>query len=135
MSTLAEVSCVDKDQTAKPGGPTLRGDFLWTFFGNGIYAACQWLILVLLAKTSTPEVVGQYSLALAVAMPVVTFATFQLRSVQVSDIREKHGFRDYLGFRIWTMIGAMAVLTAICLGLRYPTATFILVEVLGAVLA
>jgi len=135
MSTPVEVSRVHKGQAAKRGGPTLRADFLWTFFGNGLYAACQWAILVLLAKTSTPEVVGQYSLALAVAMPVITFATFQLRSVQVSDTREEHGFRDYLGFRIWTMIGAMVVLTAICLGLRYPNSTFILVEVLGAALA
>ena len=135
MSTPVEISGVENGQTPKPGGPTLRADFLWTFFGNGIYAACQWLILVLLAKTSTPEVVGQYSLALAVATPVITFAAFQLRSVQVSDVREEHGFRDYLGFRVWTMIAAMVILTAICLCLRYPNETLILVEILGAALA
>jgi O-antigen/teichoic acid export membrane protein len=84
----------------KASEPTLRGDFFWTFLGNGIYAACQWAVLVLLAKTGSPELVGRYALAVAIATPVITFATFQLRSVQVTDIREQHSFGDYLGFRV-----------------------------------
>ncbi len=108
---------------------------MWTFLGNGIYAACQWGILVLLAKTGSPELVGHYSFALAVATPVITFATFQLRSVQVTDIREQHCFRDYLGFRVWTMTAAMALLTAICFAFRYPAASIVLIEILGLALA
>jgi O-antigen/teichoic acid export membrane protein len=119
----------------KANGPTLRTDFFWTFFGNGIYAACQWAVLVLFAKTGSPELVGRYALAVAVATPVVTFATFQLRSVQVTDIREQHSFRDYLGFRVWTMVAAMAVLTAVCFAFRYPAASMGLIEILGMALA
>jgi O-antigen/teichoic acid export membrane protein len=119
----------------KASGPTLRSDFFWTFFGNGIYAACQWAVLVLLAKTGSPEIVGRYALAVAIATPVITFATFQLRSVQVTDIREQHSFRDYLGFKTWTMIAAMIVLTIICFAFRYPVASAALIEILGIALA
>jgi O-antigen/teichoic acid export membrane protein len=119
----------------KASGPTLRSDFFWTFFGNGIYAACQWAVLVLLAKTGSPEIVGRYALAVAIATPVITFATFQLRSVQVTDIREQHSFGDYLGFKIWTMIAAMVVLTIICFAFRYPVASAALIEILGIALA
>jgi O-antigen/teichoic acid export membrane protein len=124
-----------EDHARKVRGPTLRGDFLWTFFGNGIYAACQWGVLVLLAKTGSPELVGHYSFAIAVAMPIITFATFQLRSVQVTDIREQHSFGDYLGFRVWTMVAAMVALTTICFAFRYPAASVGLIELLGIGLA
>jgi O-antigen/teichoic acid export membrane protein len=119
----------------KASGPTLRGDFFWTFLGNGIYAACQWAVLVLLAKTGSPELVGRYALAVAIATPVITFATFQLRSVQVTDIREQHSFGDYLGFRVWTMLAAMVALTIICIAFRYPAASVGLIEILGTALA
>jgi hypothetical protein len=38
---------------------TLRVNFLWTLAGNVVYAACQWGILVALAKLGTPQMVGR----------------------------------------------------------------------------
>jgi len=35
-----------------------------------IYSGCQWGTLVLLAKLGNPTMVGQYSLALAIATPI-----------------------------------------------------------------
>jgi hypothetical protein len=52
---------------APTGGLSLRKNFSWTFVGNVVYAACQWGILVALAKLGTPEMVGQFTLGLAVA--------------------------------------------------------------------
>ena len=118
-----------------PAGVSLRRDFLWTLLGNGIYAVSQWAIIVMLAKWSGPEVVGFYSFAVAVATPLVTFATFQLRSVQVTDVGGEHRFSDYLGFRLLSMLGALAVLTGVCLALHYAPSTTALVEVLGLALA
>jgi O-antigen/teichoic acid export membrane protein len=116
-------------------GSSLRGDFFWTLVGNGIYAVSQWCVIVLLAKWSRPEVVGTYSFAMAVATPLITFASFQLRAVQVTDVRGEHDFSDYLGFRLLSMVAAMAVLTVLCLALRYSPSMTGLVDALGLSLA
>ncbi len=114
---------------------TLRSDFIWTFVGNAIYAACQWAILVLLAKKGSPELVGYYAFAVAVATPVVAFTNMQLRSVQMTDVREDYSFGEYLGFRLWTTLSALVLLTGICLVMRYPLRSTILIETIGLALA
>jgi O-antigen/teichoic acid export membrane protein len=99
-------------------GLSLRANFAWTFAGNIVYSACQWGGLVVLAKLGSPEVVGQYSLGLAIAMPVLMFSCLQLRPVIASDIREEHRFGDYLGFRIVTTIAASVIILAISIVMR-----------------
>ena len=47
---------------------TLRRNFSWTFAGNAVYAACQWGMLVVLAKLGSPEMIGQFTLGLAVSI-------------------------------------------------------------------
>jgi O-antigen/teichoic acid export membrane protein len=108
---------------------SLRANFAWTFVGNVIYSGCQWGGLVVLAKLGTPELVGQYSLGLAIAMPVLMFAMLQLRPVIASDVREEYRFGDYLGFRIITTIVASLVIlvipTALHSGLKLTSLIFL----------
>ena len=49
----------------------LRVNFLWTLSGNVVYAACQWGMLVVLAKLGTHQMVGEFALALAITAPIV----------------------------------------------------------------
>jgi len=74
---------------------TLRVNFLWTLAGNVIYATCQWGILVVLAKLGTPQMVGEFALALAVTAPILIGAGLSLRSVQATDALREYKFRDY----------------------------------------
>lgn len=123
---------------APPGlerSPRLRSDFGWTFAGNAIYAACQYAVLVVLAKRGSPELVGHYSLAVAVATPVITFAMLQLRSLQVSDVRRESPFGDYFTFRLITMLLALVSIAGLCAGLKYSGSTFALTEAVGLALA
>lgn len=81
---------------------SLRWNFSWTFVGNIIYSACQWAMLVVLAKLGNPEMVGQYGLALAVATPILALSSLQLRAVLTTDVTERIPFGEYLGFRLTT---------------------------------
>jgi len=83
---------------------SLRANFLWTFVGNAVYAACQWGMLVVLAKLGTPEMVGQFALGLAVTAPVLMFFNLQLRAVQSTDSQDEYSFEHYLGLRLVTTI-------------------------------
>lgn len=107
---------------------SLRRNFSWTFAGNLVYAASQWGILVVIARLGTPEMVGQFALALAVTAPVVMFANLQLRAVQATDARRAYDFSDYLGLRLLTTAAALALIALIALlsGYRAETALVIL---------
>lgn len=94
---------------------TLRSNVLWALAGNGVYAACQWGMLLALAKLSTPELVGRFALALAITAPVFMFANLQLRTVQATDAAEDFPFRAYLDLRVITTLLAMVVVCALAI--------------------
>lgn len=91
----------------------LRANFLWTLAGNIGYAACQWCMLVLLAKMGDAEMVGQFALALAILTPVLMFSNLQLRSIQATDARHEFSVRDYLALRIVTTLLALIIIATL----------------------
>jgi len=111
------------------GAPaSLRRNFLWTLAGNVVYAACMWGILSVLTKLGSPEVVGRFALASAVATPVIMFANLQLRPVLASDAQDTHPFADYLGVRLTLLpLAFLAVAVIAFAGYSGPQAAVILV--------
>lgn len=111
-----------------PSGLSLRANFSWTFVGNGVYAASQWGILVVLAKLGSPEMVGQFALGLAIAVPIMSFATLKTRLVQATDTRQEYLFGDYFGLRLITTAMALLVIGGIVLvsDYRWETALVVL---------
>ena len=110
---------------------SLRASFSWTFVGNSVYSACQWGVLILLAKFSSPSVVGQYALGFAIVMPIISFFNLQLRQVIASDVRQEYHFREYLGFRIVSVTLALVVIVFISRMLHYDAATTKLILLIG----
>jgi O-antigen/teichoic acid export membrane protein len=88
----------------------LRQNFSWTLMGNVVYAACQWGMLVAIAKFGSPEMVGQFTLGLAITAPVLMFTNLHLRTVQVTDAKRQFLFGDYLALRIiGTTLGMLTI--------------------------
>jgi O-antigen/teichoic acid export membrane protein len=110
---------------------TLRRNFSWTFIGNGIYAACQWGMLVVLAKLGTPEMVGQFTLGLAVTAPIILFTNLQLRAVQATDAKQKYIFRDYLGMRLFSTTVGLLVIAVISFSGGYRWDTSVIIFLIG----
>jgi O-antigen/teichoic acid export membrane protein len=102
----------------------LRTNFIWTFFGNGIFAACRWGLLVILAKLGSAEIVGQLSLGIAICTPIMTFMDLNLRGVMVTDAKGIYTFGDYVGLRSITtclalfLIGLVIILSGYSLETR-----------------
>ncbi|WIV20011.1 oligosaccharide flippase family protein [Paenibacillus polygoni] len=97
---------------------SLKKNFSWTFVGNLIYALTQWGLLVSLAKFGDPEMVGQFSLALAITAPVLMLTNLQLREIQSTDTDNLYVFGDYLGLRILTSL--IAFIAIFLISLNYP---------------
>lgn len=91
-------------------GLSLKWNFSWTLAGNVVYAASQWVLLMLIAKTGSAETVGQFSYATAVTAPIITFSELGLRSIQATDARKEYYFGHYLGLRLLTTLLALLVI-------------------------
>jgi O-antigen/teichoic acid export membrane protein len=101
------------DVPAGHGRLSLRKNFIWNFAGNVIYAGCQWGMVVLLAKLTSPEMVGRFALGLAVTAPIILFSQLQLRAVQATDAKDRYDFEHYLALRLVTTGLALLVIAAV----------------------
>ncbi len=78
--------------------------------GHGVYHACQLGALILLAKFASPEIQGQYFLALAIATPVVLLLGFELRGAFVADAGNQFTFGTYRKLRqMLTLLASLAL--------------------------
>ncbi|MBW4592661.1 MAG: oligosaccharide flippase family protein [Brasilonema angustatum HA4187-MV1] len=110
---------------------SLRRNFSWTFVGNLVYAGCQWGMLVVLAKLGTPEMVGHFTLGLAVTAPVILFSNLNLRAIQATDAKQQYCFADYLGLRLLTTILSLLVIAGLTVAGGYNGETAQVILIIG----
>src|ERR1700733_15202596 len=118
-------------QSKRSHGASLRWNFSWTFVGNIVYSACQWSMLVVLAKLGNPEMVGQYGLAMAVVTPILALSSLQLRAVLTTDVKEKVPFGEYLGFRLTTTVISLLIIGTIPFVMHYRWDSTLVVLIIG----
>src|SRR5260370_16926899 len=80
----------------QPGASSLSVTFTWALAGNAVYSGGQWAMLALLAKLTRPEIVGQYALGLAIALPVIMLTTSQLRCLLPPHVHARTHSTNYL---------------------------------------
>ncbi len=85
----------------------------------------------MLAKLSSPEMVGQFTLGLAVTAPVLMFTNLQLRVIQATDARHQYLFGDYLGLRLISTALALLLITGITLAAGYRWETSLVILAVG----
>lgn len=78
-----------------PRRRSLATNTVYAVGGTGFYHVCQLGVLMLLAKFATPEISGQYFLALAIATPIVLFCGLELRGAFVADAGGQFAFGTY----------------------------------------
>ncbi len=110
---------------------SLRTNFAWTFIGNAVYAGSSWMMLVVLAKLGTPEIVGQFTLGIAITAPVIAFANLQLRQIQTTDAKNEYLFRDYFGLRLIMLVLALPVIAGIVFVSAYQLELSLTILVIG----
>ena len=90
----------------------MRVNTSWAFVGNALYAACQWVVLILLVKALPAADVGQFAYGLAITGPIFVFANVRLRDVLATGVHSPGDFYDYLMARLLTTATAIAVSVA-----------------------
>jgi O-antigen/teichoic acid export membrane protein len=99
--------------------------------GQIVYVLCQWGILIVVARSGGPEMVGRFALALAIAAPVMLFSNLSLRPALVTDVRGEHPLGRYLALRLAkTAIGG-TIVVGLALALRLESEGALLIVVVG----
>lgn len=91
---------------------SLKRNFAVTLVGNFAYGFAQWVMLMVIAKLGTPEMVGRFALGLAVTAPVMMFAQLNLRAVLATDAGGRYRFGEYMALRLAMMALALAFIVA-----------------------
>ncbi len=104
---------------------------VWAAAGNVTYAACQWGILVVLAKLASAEDVGRFALGLALTAPIMIAAGLQLRVVQATDARGDHAFGTYLAVRLLATALALGCIAVVAATSGRARATMAVVALIG----
>lgn len=61
----------------------------------------------MIAKLGTPEIMGQYTLSLAICTPIVLLTNMQLRAVQATDANNSYRFGLFFGLRLLSSVLAL----------------------------
>lgn len=83
----------------RKAGLSLRRNFGWNLLGETSYSLGQWLLVVLLARLQSPQVVGEFALALGITAPIYLLVGLNLRVVQATDARGTWQLPEYLRLR------------------------------------
>jgi O-antigen/teichoic acid export membrane protein len=110
---------------------SLRMNFSWNFIGNIIYAGCQWGILVVMARLTSPEMVGRFALGLAITAPIFLFCELQLRGVQATDARDDFTLGQYLALRLFMVLLALIVIAGYVAAGDYGKETALIILSVG----
>ena len=88
-----------------------KKDFLWNAIGLTLNAANSLFFLIVVRFINGLDVAGIFTYAFALCIFLYTFTLFYNRSFQVSDIKNKFSFNDYLTCRLATsIVGFLAIL-------------------------
>ncbi len=105
--------------TRSPAAPSMSRNAAWALAGNLGYAACQWAVLIAIAKLGSAADVGRFALGLALTAPAMMLANLHLRALQATDARGEHPFRVYLRLRVLTTATAFAAIALVTAALGY----------------
>ncbi len=101
---------------------------LYNSVGTIFYCFCQWITSALLVVHLSPEDIavantGLLQLAISVTNIFFAISTYNMRTYQISDVKDKFSYGDYIGARFVTATIAMALCVIYVVILGYSLRT------------
>src|SRR6185312_11224879 len=100
------------ERAREPAPRSLRSNLAWMVAGTVWNGFCQWAMLIVLAKLGTIEMVGAYTLGVAIAIPILMFSCLNLRSIFVTDQQAEFRFHEYFALRLAMLAVSVVAATA-----------------------
>lgn len=93
---------------APPGRRSLRINLIYAVGGTGFQQVCRGLVVILLAKFASKDILGHYTNSLAVGAPLFMFTMLSLRTLHIADAHNTIPFGNFLVLRAITMLAMLA---------------------------
>ncbi|MCM1059125.1 MAG: oligosaccharide flippase family protein [Eubacterium sp.] len=87
----------------------INKNIFWNAVGNTAYNGLQWLITVIVTRSSGFDAAGILAIAMSISLTFRSISYFGIRNFQVTDNNNKYSDSDYWGFRIITSIAAFTL--------------------------
>lgn len=90
----------------------LQKTYIWSVLSGGLYSTSTFLMFWVITLLCGPYEAGIFTMAMSVGQQLVTIGYFNVRTYQVSDVRQVYSFSDYFMFRVSTclIMGAGGIL-------------------------
>lgn len=86
----------------------LRKTYVWSVLSGGLYSTSTFLMFWVTTFFCGAYEAGIFTMAMSVGQQLVTIGYFNVRTFQVSDVRQAYSFADYFLFRILTCLAMAA---------------------------
>ena len=93
----------------KKGVSDTKTNYLWYSLGSGIFALSTLVMTILVTRAVGEQIGGMFSIGLSIAQIFMTAAMFEVRTYQVTDVKNEFNFSDYFTFRVLLCILAFAI--------------------------
>jgi O-antigen/teichoic acid export membrane protein len=100
------------ERAPEPANRSLGVNLAWMVAGTVWNGFCQWAMLIVLAKLGTIEMVGAFTLGVAIATPILMFSCLNLRSIFVTDQHATFRFHEYFVLRLGMLAISVAAASA-----------------------
>lgn len=88
------------------------GAFGWTVLSGIIYSLSSLVFLIVVSNVLGDIQANIYSIGMMIAQQMLTVGRFSVRNFQVSDVKDKYSFQEYLSFRVITCSLAVFITVA-----------------------
>lgn len=106
-------------------GRTSR-DFMWNSIGQGVWGMVFPILTIVVTQLSGVERAGMFSFAFVLANLLFIMGNYGVRTYQVSDLDEFHGFSDYQLNRLVTCVAMLLVGFLACKVLGYEGEMYVM---------
>ncbi|MBU1191578.1 MAG: oligosaccharide flippase family protein [Gammaproteobacteria bacterium] len=98
-----------------PNKKSFRRNFSYMFASRLVFAASQWLLLVVIARLTTPHDLGLFTYSVALISPILLVTQLNMRAFMATDSNDEFTFADYLATRIFGIGLALLLIGGIAL--------------------
>ena len=81
-----------------------KKNFIWNIIGSVMNAMLSVVLLMMVTRFAIDKEADIFSIAWAISQLMATIGTFQIRNYQATDVKEVFCFKQYLIFRILTIL-------------------------------
>lgn len=88
---------------------SVKKNFIWNMLGSGIYAITSMILVIAVVRSIGEEKGGVFAIALTLSQMLIYIAYFEMRTFQVTDVKNEYKFKDYYTAKLFTCTAMLVI--------------------------